>query len=125
MVIHCNSGVPNHQFLQAVAREFLSWINCKFCGETDAAYNLVCLLQFTLAVPSVVHWVFVHRTLNNNFFSGIIPESFGNLASLQYLAMQTNHIQGSLPAFLGNLTALLVLYALDISYAMPFLVTCA
>ena len=41
-------------FLQAVARQFLSWIHCKFCGGNDAAYNLVCLLlffkvQFTLA----------------------------------------------------------------------------
>ena len=79
--------------------------------------------QFTLVVPHGVHREFVHRTLNNNFFSGTIPESFGNLASLQYLAMQTNQIQGSLPAFLGNLTALVFLYVLDISYVKPLLVT--
>ena len=57
------------------------------------------------------------RALYNNSFHGTIPSSVGNLASLQYVAMQSNRLTGSLPMELGNLTELVSLYAHGFSCA--------
>lgn len=44
-----------------------------------------------------------HRELQNNKFSGPLPDYIANLTQLQYLNLGDNHFSGSIPASWGKL----------------------
>jgi len=50
--------------------------------------------------------VYCYRYLGTNAFTGSIPAELGNLSALTVLGLNGNQITGSIPAELGNLTAL-------------------
>ena len=53
--------------------------------------------------------------------SGTIPDSLGNLASLQHLQLDTNALEGAIPATLGDLGSLTILslYTNELNGAIP------
>ena len=51
----------------------------------------------------------MHLQLDNNLFSGIIPEELGNLDDLIILDLHSNALIGSIPEELGNLSQLRLL----------------
>ncbi|KAL7510061.1 hypothetical protein ACHAXN_006999 [Cyclotella atomus] len=48
--------------------------------------------------------------LEENRFTGNIPQCFANMKSLHYLDVSSNKLQGSIPSFIGNMTLLNSLY---------------
>ncbi|KAL6873587.1 hypothetical protein ACP4OV_013669 [Aristida adscensionis] len=51
-----------------------------------------------------------HLNLGGNYFTGGIPEAFGDVAALEYLGLNGNWLTGRVPPSLGRLTRLRELY---------------
>lgn len=60
------------------------------------------------------------RSLNNNSFSGPIPNSIGNLSKLRRLDLTNNQLSGSLPVSSGNLSGLDMLVHTKHLYVLSF-----
>lgn len=48
----------------------------------------------------------IHRLLQNNKLSGIVPPEIGKLSELQTLDLSGNQFDGEIPASVGRLTRL-------------------
>jgi Leucine-rich repeat (LRR) protein len=56
------------------------------------------------------------RTLYGNNLTGPIPESLGNLTSLEGLELQKNALSGAIPSSLGNIKTLQFLYVIVLKF---------
>lgn len=48
----------------------------------------------------------IHRLLQNNQLSGVVPTEIGKLSELQTLDLSSNQFHGEIPSSLGRLTRL-------------------
>ncbi|KAL5545714.1 hypothetical protein UlMin_005401, partial [Ulmus minor] len=69
-------------------------------SQGDALYALKNSLNATGNQPE--DW----NALQGNGITGVIPEEYGNLSSLQILNLERNNLRGVIPSSLGNLKQL-------------------
>ncbi|KAF3435981.1 hypothetical protein FNV43_RR23073 [Rhamnella rubrinervis] len=76
-------------------------------------------MVFNTIHPTVIPWLLnlssdlVDLTLNQNHIGGPLPNSFGNMPSLEYIDMHDNEFEGEIPKSLGTLSNL---KSLDLSF---------
>ncbi|KAL5824008.1 hypothetical protein ACOSQ4_021908 [Xanthoceras sorbifolium] len=89
----------SHNFLtgiqQLIQMEDLTYL--------DLSYNL---LQGSLPVPPPL---LIFFSASHNNLTGVIPPSFCNLSSIEYLDLSDNSLYGKVPQCLGNSTTIVVL----------------
>ncbi|KAE8681117.1 hypothetical protein F3Y22_tig00111342pilonHSYRG00178 [Hibiscus syriacus] len=89
------------------------------CGAEDDDCSSVpgCILVIAMKGVEVelkrILTIFATIDMSSNRFEGTIPETVGNLVSLNVLNFSHNHLTGQIPSALGNLATL---ESLDLSY---------
>ncbi|XP_058071892.1 probable LRR receptor-like serine/threonine-protein kinase At1g56140 isoform X6 [Magnolia sinica] len=66
--------------------------------------------QLTKIPNFIGNWNLTDLDVSENYMTGPLPASIGDLTNLTYLDVSENYMTGPLPAFIGNLTSLTSLY---------------
>ncbi|KAL5838556.1 hypothetical protein ACOSQ3_015725 [Xanthoceras sorbifolium] len=89
----------SYNFLTGI-QQFIQMKNLEYL---DFSYNLH---QGSLPVPPSLLTFF---SASHNKLTGVIPPSFCNLSSIEYLDLSDNNLYGTVPQCLGNFTTIMVM----------------
>ncbi|MDQ0360645.1 toxin Cry1Ac domain D-VI-related protein [Breznakia pachnodae] len=82
-------------------------------GEANAYTGTIVLSkkELTGTITGIENFTNITRlSINNNQFTGVIPESIGEMKRLTLLRLEGNQLTGSIPKSIGNISSLTVIY---------------
>ncbi|MBA0759030.1 hypothetical protein Gotri_021970, partial [Gossypium trilobum] len=100
--------MPTTYFTSFQGMMSLADVQMGYIGAEDTYYRVsvaVTMKGVDIELEKILT-VFAAIDMSSNKFEGTIPETVGNLISLQVLNFSHNHLTGHIPSSLGNLVAL-------------------
>ena len=84
-------------------------------SSTSQCSKICTSSAFPHSPAGAVHWLMMEcrSYLHNNNFSGVLPDIFSQMSTLEKLTLSNNSFDGTLPASLGSHPSLSILYCLQ------------